>query len=1546
MVALFLSTMPEERSADSGTAPAELKLTPVKVSLPLCLKHGTEEKFTAFIDCDVCPKCFIDCYRPDHCRQFFAYDMDPDDSSRPRWWQRGFVCAFGRLMFHLEHDSNKDTFFVTHWSREDDDGPSVKLAPNVKYLLHIGMSRRGMHYAVLVFILASRTVIVYEGIGYKLDTWIPEVELVLKKFGFMRDKVQISEVRTEHSFDCNWTLERGSTIVEQTGDHNCGPIACCTLWYLLTLGDKHFGKWDGMKISSKYRDDAELRRDMVERYLEMQEKAEIYCPRKSKWVMLNLDETSPEYEAAKSIIGNANVAPPATASLPVSCTVELLGNTSPSGSTERPGSYTNGQSVTICDGPPPPPKSTTKMAPPPPPPREKEAPSVQDLAATASNKSKSSQESPLLNPPANQNILKVKSGQQPQFPNRAAPKQIEDSVLLHSQKVQQKVTDTVDLLSQHDESKIISQLSSLQPPRLPDAKLSSKGLVDGEEVEWTEDEHGKERKATKTEDEQRKATEAEDEQRKARESEAERKALAAQTKRKAKEEEKQRNVEVAKTRRKATAEREEQGRKRKAEEESKEKAELAENKFNKRETNAKEAKQRKLEEERKKKAEKDAMLSRKGLVDDEEVEWTEKEHDKEDKQRRAKEAVAKKRKAGEEKKRKAMEDETKRKVREEEEERSALAAQTERKAKEEEKQRNVEVAKTRRNAKVAEKKRNLEEEEERKRKAEEVLPSKGLLNGDEVKEEKKRKATAEREEKGRKRKAEEERKEKAELAENKFNKRETNAMEAKKRKLEEERKKKAEKDAMLSRKGLVDDEEVEWTEKEHDKEDKQRRAKEAVAKKRKAGEEKKRKAMEDETKRKVREEEEERSALAAQTERKAKEEEKQRNVEVAKTRRNAKVAEKKRNLEEEEERKRKAEEVLPSKGLLNGDEVKEEKKRKATAEREEKGRKRKAEEERKEKAELAENKFNKRETNAMEAKKRKLEEERKKKAEKDAMLSRKGLVDDEEVEWTEKEHDKEDKQRRAKETVAKKRKAGEEKKRKAMEDETRRKVREEEDEKKKKAMKEREEEERKRNEKEEGKRKAEEESKRKKEKMEAEEEKKRKAKEKEERDKVLLRLMALGYIRDSYNEYKKTREVIMDSCEHVLMVPHIDMKNCCKACYFLWMGQCCRLCLPDTEEKRLKWAEFFSQNPETLKDKYKPGLSTLRYWNDLLGKAEKDDPPHYSTWGHWGPDVIKSFMTFVMHEFHPGDVQVEYWDDDTAGYGDWECWRLFEWTRYLLVIVKRNDNHSLYVIDVDHGKCSIVDPAIQAKRSSHVQVIMKILSKHYLIPGTNVGQPRLVMMDDPITEEETNKPPFPRMSPTSVVSLRESKYRIPRRIVVPFQVTLNEEKYQPIFCAGNCWMSGPTTIVNFVATLFRLELTHDIAFHREQTRVALIKNQWRGGLLDSTGKLFDKWVGPMTLPSLLNGLCVQRHCDDILEYCTGTLLKTFLDGKTLQQLQPKDAQTARRIQYESKDFAADWEKKTRSSGSEWNAITGELVHAWRSEMERRKDLWETKQLNK
>jgi hypothetical protein len=1357
MVALFLSTMPEERSADSGTAPAELKLTPVKVSLPLCLKHGTEEKFTAFIDCDVCPKCFIDCYRPDHCRQFFAYDMDPDDSSRPRWWQRGFVCAFGRLMFHLEHDSNKDTFFVTHWSREDDDGPSVKLAPNVKYLLHIGMSRRGMHYAVLVFILASRTVIVYEGIGYKLDTWIPEVELVLKKFGFMRDKVQISEVRTEHSFDCNWTLERGSTIVEQTGDHNCGPIACCTLWYLLTLGDKHFGKWDGMKISSKYRDDAELRRDMVERYLEMQEKAEIYCPRKSKWVMLNLDETSPEYEAAKSIIGNANVAPPATASLPVSCTVELLGNTSPSGSTERPGSYTNGQSVTICDGPPPPPKSTTKMAPPPPPPREKEAPSVQDLAATASNKSKSSQESPLLNPPANQNILKVKSGQQPQFPNRAAPKQIEDSVLLHSQKVQQKVTDTVDLLSQHDESKIISQLSSLQPPRLPDAKLSSKGLVDGEEVEWTEDEHGKERKATKTEDEQRKATEAEDEQRKARESEAERKALAAQTKRKAKEEEKQRNVEVAKTRRKATAEREEQGRKRKAEEESKEKAELAENKFNKRETNAKEAKQRKLEEERKKKAEKDAMLSRKGLVDDEEVEWTEKEHDKEDKQRRAKEAVAKKRKAGEEKKRKAMEDETKRKVREEEEERKALAAQTERNAKEEEKQRNVEVAKTRRNAKVAEKKRNLEEEEERKRKAEEVLPSKGLLNGDEVKEEKKRKATAEREEKGRKRKAEEERKEKAELAENKFNKRETNAMEAKKRKLEEERKKKAEKDAMLSRKGLVDDEEVEWTEKEHDKEDKQRRAKE---------------------------------------------------------------------------------------------------------------------------------------------------------------------------------------------TVAKKRKAGEEKKRKAMEDETRRKVREEEDEKKKKAMKEREEEERKRNEKEEGKRKAEEESKRKKEKMEAEEEKKRKAKEKEERDKVLLRLMALGYIRDSYNEYKKTREVIMDSCEHVLMVPHIDMKNCCKACYFLWMGQCCRLCLPDTEEKRLKWAEFFSQNPETLKDKYKPGLSTLRYWNDLLGKAEKDDPPHYSTWGHWGPDVIKSFMTFVMHEFHPGDVQVEYWDDDTAGYGDWECWRLFEWTRYLLVIVKRNDNHSLYVIDVDHGKCSIVDPAIQAKRSSHVQVIMKILSKHYLIPGTNVGQPRLVMMDDPITEEETNKPPFPRMSPTSVVSLRESKYRIPRRIVVPFQVTLNEEKYQPIFCAGNCWMSGPTTIVNFVATLFRLELTHDIAFHREQTRVALIKNQWRGGLLDSTGKLFDKWVGPMTLPSLLNGLCVQRHCDDILEYCTGTLLKTFLDGKTLQQLQPKDAQTARRIQYESKDFAADWEKKTRSSGSEWNAITGELVHAWRSEMERRKDLWETKQLNK
>ena len=89
------------------------------------------------------------------------------------------------------------------------------------------------HFVILSFDLQTKTVSVYDGLGYELNTWDDQCSFIFSKIGVREGK--------------KWTTKRvqnlsGRKVIQNDG-YNCGPIACMVLWGIINPSKEFDDLW-------------------------------------------------------------------------------------------------------------------------------------------------------------------------------------------------------------------------------------------------------------------------------------------------------------------------------------------------------------------------------------------------------------------------------------------------------------------------------------------------------------------------------------------------------------------------------------------------------------------------------------------------------------------------------------------------------------------------------------------------------------------------------------------------------------------------------------------------------------------------------------------------------------------------------------------------------------------------------------------------------------------------------------------------------------------------------------------------------------------------------------------------------------------------------------------------------------------------------------------------------------------------------------------------------------------------------------------------------
>ena len=158
------------------------------------------------------------------------------------WYQYEFICAFLALVqhsFHTELPSylppgNGVTMIRTPHPHAEIRESEVVVLDGMTHLVSVAFARN--HFAVLLYDIEGRAVVVYDGLNYPLKTWQYHITHTLRKYGFQKwdaqphveiTKGKDSEV-LELCFDdlyVPWVVA-SDPILKQHDGFNCGPIAC------------------------------------------------------------------------------------------------------------------------------------------------------------------------------------------------------------------------------------------------------------------------------------------------------------------------------------------------------------------------------------------------------------------------------------------------------------------------------------------------------------------------------------------------------------------------------------------------------------------------------------------------------------------------------------------------------------------------------------------------------------------------------------------------------------------------------------------------------------------------------------------------------------------------------------------------------------------------------------------------------------------------------------------------------------------------------------------------------------------------------------------------------------------------------------------------------------------------------------------------------------------------------------------------------------------------------------------------------------------------
>ena len=170
------------------------------------------------------------------------------------WFSSGFIAGFVLLATHDAHLSSilhpMDHKIMPVFTPYPNAHVS-KILPYGDNTHFVSVVYNRSHFAVLYYDIAGRTVIVYDGLNYDVDTWGPHVVHTIQTYGLasVQEYTKVID-KNEHTDDFGrkiketkltlryegyqglpstvWTVTNHTTY-EQNDSHNCGPIACMKL---------------------------------------------------------------------------------------------------------------------------------------------------------------------------------------------------------------------------------------------------------------------------------------------------------------------------------------------------------------------------------------------------------------------------------------------------------------------------------------------------------------------------------------------------------------------------------------------------------------------------------------------------------------------------------------------------------------------------------------------------------------------------------------------------------------------------------------------------------------------------------------------------------------------------------------------------------------------------------------------------------------------------------------------------------------------------------------------------------------------------------------------------------------------------------------------------------------------------------------------------------------------------------------------------------------------------------------------------------------------
>jgi hypothetical protein len=152
------------------------------------------------------------------------------------WFEQDFIRSHTILAAHKAHDPTIQVIHVYYNTEVITPKLVVQLPTELKNVLEIISA--SSHFAFFTKNLEENEILIFDGLGYKLNCWIPHAINLFKKCGLIdldalvhfrcpKQGVDVIDkiLRAKVKDGSTWSLKAGPSFFKQTDGHNCGPLA-------------------------------------------------------------------------------------------------------------------------------------------------------------------------------------------------------------------------------------------------------------------------------------------------------------------------------------------------------------------------------------------------------------------------------------------------------------------------------------------------------------------------------------------------------------------------------------------------------------------------------------------------------------------------------------------------------------------------------------------------------------------------------------------------------------------------------------------------------------------------------------------------------------------------------------------------------------------------------------------------------------------------------------------------------------------------------------------------------------------------------------------------------------------------------------------------------------------------------------------------------------------------------------------------------------------------------------------------------------------------